>query len=230
MNTYTVYQLVSPDGKSYIGATRQALKRRWRAGHGYKNNPSLWADIQKHGWHDFLRIIHGFDLSAEEAHAMEIDLIREYRTTEPEYGYNRSTGGPFGRSGCPAGENTRDLISKELTGKRKGIPHTLEHRTNISLGLKGHPVSEETREKLKYALGNRFNTYEARKHQRENTPRGGKHHKATPVLCVETGTVYRTISEASEAIGLNRNAIARVLSGKQSTAGGFHWRFEKEKE
>lgn len=228
MDSYSVYQLISPDGRSYIGATRQALNRRWHRGHGYRNNSVLWADIQKYGWEEFQKVVHAFDLSQEDAHALEVELIAKYDSTNPERGYNRSVGGPHGRSGCPAGEKTRLLISEELKGKRKGVPLTPEHRMRISAGLKGHGTSDETRCKLRKALGDRMKTPSARAAHLRNTKRGEEHGMARKVLCVETGKLFSTIGEAAKSIGRNRNSIANAASGRQETAGGYHWKFIKE--
>lgn len=45
------------------------------------------------------------------------------------------------------------------------------------------------------------------------------------VLCVETGVVYKSATEANNNTPANYAAISRCCSGKQKTAGGFHWEF-----
>jgi len=223
MSTYSVYQLISPDGLVYVGATRQAPSRRWHAGAAYRNNPRLWADIQKYGWHSFDSVVVETGLSEADAHKLEALLIHEHNSTSPECGYNRASG--IGRTGCPASEDTKQLISQALLGKRKGVPHSAEHCENISRALVGHSCSEETRAKLRDCLGDRMNTAEAREKQRQNTPRGAQHHKAKQVLCVGPNEKFLTIAEAAGKTGVSRNGIARCCSGKQKTAGGYKWRF-----
>lgn len=47
-----------------------------------------------------------------------------------------------------------------------------------------------------------------------------------PVECVETGVVYRSISEAKRALGLPRYAhIQEVCAGKLKQANGYKWRY-----
>ena len=43
------------------------------------------------------------------------------------------------------------------------------------------------------------------------------------VLCVETGVVYDSISQASEATGVNGGGISLVVRGINRRAGGYHW-------
>lgn len=46
------------------------------------------------------------------------------------------------------------------------------------------------------------------------------------VICVETGKVYRSVTEAALASGCHRESICRVCKGKQKTSGGFHWKYK----
>ena len=47
-------------------------------------------------------------------------------------------------------------------------------------------------------------------------------YKPVKTLCVETGKVYRSTSEASRENGLNRRAITSAIS-RGSSYGGYHW-------
>lgn len=50
-----------------------------------------------------------------------------------------------------------------------------------------------------------------------------KFSKTTPVVCVETGIRYETVSDAARKTKTNRGNIQRCLNdGRQ--AGGFHWK------
>lgn len=50
-------------------------------------------------------------------------------------------------------------------------------------------------------------------------------HPATsaPVVCVETGVVFPSLSEASRQMGIGFRNISSCLNGKQKSAGGYHW-------
>ena len=51
-----------------------------------------------------------------------------------------------------------------------------------------------------------------------------------PVICVETGRVYRSVVEASRETGANRTSLSYALSGRNKTAGGYHWRWATSSE
>lgn len=91
---YTVYKHTCPNGKVYIGITKQKPERRWGVnGCGYKENEYFYRAIQKYGWENIKHEIIAEGLTEDEADAMEIDLISEYRATDRNCGYNRHFGG-----------------------------------------------------------------------------------------------------------------------------------------
>jgi group I intron endonuclease len=226
--SYTVYKHTSPSGKVYIGITGRPVARRWHGGSAYRGNRHFYAAVQKYGWDAFRHEILAEGLTKEAACAMEVRLIAEHDSTNPANGYNLSRGGDKTTLGYKASPETREKISRALTGKLKGRPHTKEHTERIRGALQGHRCSEETREKLRQALGDRFQTEAARAKQKENTPKGAEHHKATRVLCLDTGAVYATIKDAAEACGVGRSAVSACCRGLQLTAGGTRWQYFKE--
>lgn len=224
MNNYTVYRHTSPEGKVYIGITGRPPSRRWHGGSAYRSNPHFYAAIKKYGWENFKHEIIAEHLTKEEACATEIQLIRLCGSQDPRRGYNRSPGGDKTTLGYHLSEETRQKIS--ISAKtRPAIPRTEDWKRKIGEANRGHAVSEETREKLRQAIGNRFNTPEARAKQRENTPRGSLHHNAKAVLCTDTGIIYPTLTEAARAADCSYTNIARCCSGKQKSAGGYNWQF-----
>ena len=44
-----------------------------------------------------------------------------------------------------------------------------------------------------------------------------------PVLCVETGTIYRSVAEAQKLCKVNH--ISDCCAGNRNTTGGYHWKF-----
>lgn len=45
------------------------------------------------------------------------------------------------------------------------------------------------------------------------------------VMCIETGEVFESITQASKKYNLEAGNIGRVCSGKRKTCGGYHWRY-----
>ena len=90
MNNYVVYKHTSPSGKVYIGITCKNPDVRWASGFGYKQNKNFFYDIVKYGWDNFNHEILFSKLSKQEAVAKETDLIKAYKSSDLEYGYNQS--------------------------------------------------------------------------------------------------------------------------------------------
>lgn len=47
--------------------------------------------------------------------------------------------------------------------------------------------------------------------------------KRYQVRCIETGEIYANQTEASRATGIGSYNISNCITGKQKTAGGYHW-------
>ena len=54
--------------------------------------------------------------------------------------------------------------------------------------------------------------------------KGRKPSHSKKVLCVETGEIFESMSEAERKTGINNTHISQVCLGKRKTAGRFHWR------
>lgn len=46
---------------------------------------------------------------------------------------------------------------------------------------------------------------------------------STPVLCVETGVAYPSVSEAEQQTSISSGSISACCKVKHKTAGGYHW-------
>ena len=53
---------------------------------------------------------------------------------------------------------------------------------------------------------------------------------ARPVICVETGELFRSVSSAARAYGLWNSLVCNVCKGKLHTCGGYHWRYAEDCE
>jgi group I intron endonuclease len=98
---YCIYQLTSPDGKSYIGRTNNINKRI--ISHKYASSccSILFKAIQQYGIDNFKVVILRNDLTRAEANLLEIEYIAKHNTLYPQ-GYNRNTGEETGFKVCSA--------------------------------------------------------------------------------------------------------------------------------
>lgn len=115
---FTVYMLVVPNGKRYVGMTRQNLQYRFGNGTGWAHNKQLTSDIREYGWDNIERIVCCENLTLDEACVLETELIREFNTTNPENGYNRTAGGDYFRDSrklIPEQEQMNDIIRDAIS-------------------------------------------------------------------------------------------------------------------
>lgn len=199
---YTVYKHTTPSGKVYIGITTQKPEQRWDYGNGYRENKHFYRAIRKYGWRNIEHKIVANGLTKEQACNLEIELIAEYDSTNPDKGYNHSIGGECSALGVHPSAETRRKISESnkrayLNSERRRIPWNKGQKCV-------YHHSSETRRKM----------IESNK---------GKNAKA--VICVETGMWYSSGTEAAKSIGVTQSAISNVVRGIKKTAGGYHWQY-----
>ena len=206
---YTVYKIISPKGKVYIGCTGMRPKRRWQNGKGYVRNTVLNSDIEAFGWEAFTKEIVCEKLTKEGAEKIEKQLIDLLDTRNPFKGYNVFTGGARKGSEVSSAAKKRMRITKI-----KMFQSDSDYVAKISKTCKEKYASPEYRA----ALSKRAKDYIAR--TGDNTFRS-----PIPVICIETGTEYPSMSAAEKALGISHRGISKVCNGIKCSAGGLHWRF-----
>lgn len=149
MENFTVYMLVSPRGKKYVGITSQPVYKRWSR--GYDHNAHLQSAINKYGWDNFQHIVLATHLSKEWACAVEQILINDLKLQDPRYGYNLSTGGDMSAYGIKRSKEFCERISQTHSGKVVSA-ETREKLRKSHLGQtpwnKGKKTSPEIRQKI----------------------------------------------------------------------------------
>ncbi len=220
---YIVYEHISKDGKRYIGITSQKVSLRWRHGNGYMKNKHFYRSIKKYGWENFEHNIITEGVNEETAKAIEKDLIKKYRTTDPKYGYNVTRGGDT-RQPCP------EDVKEKIRQKNKGKKRSEETRRKISLskkGVKKPPMTEEQRKKIsKSLIGNKRAL--------------GKHNNTKRVAMCDTDNcilkIFNSVVEAGKITGLSASGIGAACkenslkNGLEKTKyggiyGGYKWFF-----
>lgn len=201
MNNFKVYVHINKvNGKRYYGITGKEVNKRWANGKGYTRNKYFNRAINKYGWNNFEHIVIAKGLNEEEAKWLEIELIREWNTTNKDKGYNITLGGE----------------------SFNGYKITEEHRKKLSEANKGKTISKETRKKSSESHKG-YKWTEEQKQKLSEANKGKNNPNATKVYCVELNMVFNTITEASEYVGCNKSGISNCLHGKRKTCGGYHW-------
>ena len=218
---YSVYQHINViNNKKYIGITKQVPENRWgNEGINYKNSPRFYNAILKYGWDNFIHEILYTNLTKEEACKKEIELIKENRTQEKEYGYNILEGGnhatmtdeirAYMSKVMKGNQNGKGKIcsdekKKKISEAQKGKTLTEEHRLSISKAKKGKthkPISEESRKKI------------------------ADKHKKKKVLCINNNTIYESIQECARQLNIEASSVCAVCKGKHKHHKNFIFQY-----
>lgn len=86
---YFVYVHTVPNGKMYIGETKDPV-RRWNNGEGYDDNPNFYKDICLYGWNNIKHEIIAQYKSETDAKVCEGILIALLNTEDRLVGYNNT--------------------------------------------------------------------------------------------------------------------------------------------
>lgn len=188
------------NNKVYIGQTGTAVKDRWQNGKGYKGCTLFERAIEKYGWDNFEHIILEDNLTREEVGISERKFIALYDSTNPEKGYNISTGGESGHVGV----KMSDEVRKQMSETRKGVQFSQEHKDRISNALKGRTISEKQKQQI-----------------RENN--------SVPIVQLsKQGDFIREYGSSEEASRITGIDAGNILTSAHSlnysrSAGGFLW-------
>ena len=252
---YVVYKHTSPSGKVYIGITGQnPPEKRWgKNGYAYKHNKYFWNAIQKYEWDNFKHEILYNNLTKEESEQKEIELIAFYKSCNENFGYNIEHGG-----NCTGthSEETKNKIREKRIGKRhseetkkklskeRKIPvcqYDLEGTFlkrydgivdgSIATGVETGNISACCKNKIKTAGGFIWQ-YEGV----ELTPKNLLWHISDNnrvAVCQYTMNGefikrYKSITEASIEVGVNKSLIVECCEGHRKTGKCYIWRYADE--
>lgn len=226
---YTVYKHTTPNGKVYIGITRQKPVNRWLNGKGYQKQEYFYNAILKYGWDNIKHEILFEGLTKEEAEEKEVELIKQYKSANRKYGYNIANGGNvIGRFneetiekirkanlGKTHTKETRAKLSK-LERERWKNPayrkNQVEKRLNKEPWNKGKETPIETREKQRQRKLGRYT--------------GAEHWNSKKVINLTTGKVYNSFGDIARELQIkNASHIVSVCKGERQTAYRCQWAY-----
>lgn len=210
MRTYVVYKYTSPSGKHYVGKTYNEHMRKYYHNYDAKKGSMkpFHCAIRKYGIENFTYEVIVRNVPNYMVNAFEKYWINFYNAVEN--GYNCTIGGDGLQE---PSQETRMKISNAGKGRR----HTQEAKDKIGVAFKGKKLSEEHIEKLR------------KPKSEEHRIKAGLA-KRKKVQCIETGTIYDSITLANVAVGLNIRSsnITTVCKGRRNTAANLHWRYLQE--
>lgn len=157
MKTYTVYKLTSPSNKTYVGWTSRPLKKRLQD-HMSEVRRGFQRPIQKafrkYPLDQWTQEVIIETTNYQDSLDKEIECIGLFETTNPDKGYNISTGGECGAIGV---KRSDEYKAKMRESKKAQIwRSTPEHGAKISAALKGHPPSDKQKQATRQARAKMF--------------------------------------------------------------------------
>ena len=198
MSNYSVYVLVSPEGKRYVGMTMRKPEYRWNHGKAYDYNRPLFDDINKFGWGQFEKIIVKNNLNKEEACLLERKLIKDYKTQNPNRGYNVEMGG------VPT--KLAEQTKQKMSVSHIGIERSEEWCRHISESKKGNKNGMFGRTGKQNPTSRKVNAY----------------------IDDELVFTFMSIADACRSLNLSRNSFKNISAccmKKRKTAYGYVWRY-----
>ena len=228
------------NGKKYIGQTIQSPIKRWDYGRGYRNCSRFFNAIKKYGWDNFEHKV--FECNESDLDRIESELIAQYNTTNPQYGYNLDSGGHINKH---LTNDTKQKISQKLIGNK-----CHPTRKIVQLTLEGELIKEynsikeaqmETGSNHIFECCNRKRTQSngyiwLYKEDYEYMVKQGniittkKRQYNIPVLQYsldgEFIAEYNSIADAERKLGNNNTHIWDVCNGKRKKANGFIWKYK----
>lgn len=229
---YIVYIHKTPNNKYYVGITKQSVENRWKNSLGYRTQTVFYRAIQKYGWGNIEHIIVATNLTHDEACAMEVDLIAKYKSNNPKYGYNRTSGGDgtcnFSHKN-PHSDEWRKKVSIANTGGKR----TLEQRKRMSESAKGRHHTEQTKKQIsetckKVNTAQYFNTPEVR----EKILRKSR----VPIyLLDDEGNIikaFKSMTDCAKYLNISVSLVSLIINGKHQESVYAHkiikgeWKYE----
>lgn len=198
---YTIYAHINlVNQKVYIGQTSQfPLSKRWKNGKAYNSCRYFQNAINKYGWDNFAHVVlEECYCDQNEINEKEKYWIALYDSKNPDKGYNITSGGYSELS---------PLAKLKAEEWKANHPEFLQQRVqDIHKWQNEHPdeMLEIRRNNVKKATAKR----------------------KKPVVCVETGILYESASDAArQNVGTSQSKISQVCNGIRKMNGGFHWKY-----
>lgn len=212
VNNYYVYMHINKiNGKRYIGITKNKPEKRWQNGYGYKRQ-IFYNAIKKYGWNNFEHIVLFEKISKDEACKKEIELISKYNSNDKRYGYNISYGGEDGHNDL---WNDKEYYDRQVKERKKRWENN-EFREHHAESMKTAMNKNSYKKKQSKNTKNRW----------ENGSFDEIHCKS--IMCLETGEIYKSITDASKMTNICRCDISKCCLGQIKTANGYHWQYYTE--
>lgn len=219
---YKIYVHIFPNGKLYIGQTRQSLKNRFgKNGYNYKGCKRMSDAICEFGWDNIIHLLLFDNLTSEIADIIEIELIKKYKTYDINYGYNMTLGGKDGiyKKKCYQYDIEGNFINEY-------------ENTSIAVEKYGYGIYSCLTNKTLSAYGYQWSYTKSKKIDKYNRLNNGTPLRVRKIYKYDFSgkflASYNSIVEAEKFTNIPAYRITSCANGQSKSAGGFLWSYLKE--
>lgn len=222
---YKIYCTLPDVSGVYIGKTTRTIDQRFKQHCGKTGSRSqIGIAIQRYGAENFKVEELAIAYSQDELSNLERAFILAYDSIE--HGFNVAKGG----QGVVPSDRLRrkwqvsSYKNKPVVHYETGVQYISGSEAARALGLTTADITECCRLHLSQTKGHHFYYPDAdlEKCKAFWISKG----RRRPVMCVETGEIYKGIKEASDKTGISRFLIADMCKGKTShTRSSVHFHF-----
>jgi len=233
---WLIYKIVFPNGKHYIGLTKDLNKRiaRHKSSANLKERKPVYNAINHFGWDNIeFHEIHTDIETLEEANELEKKYIQEYGSyIKNKKGYNATLGGD-GCNGRPPSKKQLEVLVK----RNKKMWKDPEYRRKIKESQKCIEYSQEYREKvskrIKSHIAENGHNWTGKKHREESKkkmsgPRPdakyslASYYRGKRVYCSKLKVVFFSVQHCADFLGISKaSAHYRVNHGKNTTLSEY---------
>ena len=229
-----IYKITNPEGKSYIGLSRE-IETRWNS---YKNmqfqsNTLLKESFKKYGYLNHVFEVIEEVILSEDTYGKNTALLRKRERYWIEElgtfydGLNQNGGG----SGCGSHTSeSKQKISESLKGRPKPLDfgekrtkdfYTEEWKEKISKSNKGR--KSPMKGKVGPNKGKIMSEEQKNKISKSNSkpkPKNFLNERKKQIIHINTHIIYQSISEAARQLNLPKSGISQCCSGKRKATKG----------
>lgn len=233
---HTCLALGDSYGKRYVGQTSQKPESRW--GKGKKYSHCLYFDnaIRKYGWDSFSHEVVAYGLTHDEANELERKLISEYKSDNPKYGFNLTSGG-YSLIGSENVNSKPVVLFDGKTGKRIADFECLSDAASY-IGRPMKSLSACVTGNMRTCRGYICKYAEDVKNidvlpKSERFGYRSHPEKQRPVDQFDCDGYfvrsYESIEEAAKELGLSTDVVGNAARGVSKSGGGFQWRYSSDR-
>jgi len=246
----TIYKITNKiNNKFYIGKTKGSLSQRMACHKSVSSrnntNQIIHKAIRKYGWSNFkVEILKDNIKNLKILNKKEIFYIKLYNSTDPNVGYNLTSGGDggiglFGNKNPNFGKKRPELSKRNSSNRGKtweelyGKEKANRMKINISFSAKNRVVSEDKKKKQSEIMKSKWKSGIYSKP--ETSAKFGKHAIGVPsvnrkeVYCHELMMKFESVISAAKYTKNTPGNVCSVLKGNLKQTKGYTFSYMEKK-